>query len=83
MEDLHIYQDIEGNKCKIFYRELANHENVEKSKSVEKCDQRIAGEKQKKERLIKISKDVDLKKRQDAKMRVLQRRINKGKREGN
>lgn len=76
------YQDIQGNECRIFYRELANPENIKKSEAVQKCDQRIAGEKKKKERIIVISSDKDIKKRQDAKLRVQQRRLNKGKREG-
>lgn len=73
------YLDIEGNLCKTFFRALAYGENIRKSKQLEASDARIKGEIERKKQLESMMNDKELKKRQDAKIRLLERRINKGK----
>ncbi|MGZ5491540.1 MAG: hypothetical protein ACXWE7_12055 [Nitrososphaeraceae archaeon] len=73
------YQDLEGKQRKIFYREISNNENVVKARQMEACDQRIKGDLKRKAELKAIVDDKDLKRRQDNKLRVLQRRLNKDK----
>lgn len=74
------FEDLFGKIFTLDFLEIA--EGVKARKAADREDAYIKGHMEKKKRLIRMSKDVTLKKRQDAKMRAIQKVLDRrGKKE--
>jgi len=65
------FKDVHDKEFKMFFDELAI--GLHAKEAADKCDPYINGWKEKKKRLVEISKDDTLKKKHDAKMRAIQK----------